>query len=76
MSEIKNEKPEIEESKIVEELITPQGYFKIPQAVKDKFGTPTNFPNPRWDAVLNEEQGTLKIVYTIKVHEIKKDKQE
>jgi len=70
---IKTETPENQENMIVEELITPQGYLRVPKAVKDKFGLSQNYPNPKWEAVLNEQHDTLKIIYTINVSQIKKN---
>lgn len=56
MSE-KEKTKRISEKLIVNEL----GYVKIPSPVKDKFGTPTKYPNPDWEFA--EDKDTFRVTY-------------
>ena len=59
------------ERKFSERLIVKElGYLKIPQKVKDEYGTPTKFPNPEGDGV--EKDGKLIVTYTFDIKEIEK----
>lgn len=56
--------------KISEKLIVSDlGYLKIPQGVKDEFGTPTKYPNPDW--FIEENKDKLRIIYEFDMKELK-----
>lgn len=49
--------------RILEKLLdTNLGMLKIPKAVKDKFGTPTRYPNPDW-RIGKDNEDVIEVVY-------------
>jgi len=62
------------ETKLEEKLIdNKSGYLKVPQAIKDHYGTPIKWPNPKCRVIRNDEE-ILEIAYTFDKQIIEKRK--
>lgn len=60
---------DVSRGKISEKLIVSDlGYLKIPQPVKDKYGTPTKYPNPDW--YIEKDENNLILIYKFNKKEI------
>jgi hypothetical protein len=61
--------------KIQEKLLDSNlGQLRIPKAFKDKYGTPTRYPNPDWK-IGEETDTTIEIIYIFEKEVLEKQKQ-
>jgi len=60
-------------NKFKETLINDLGYLKVPQAVKDKFGTPTKYPNPDY-RIGKDDDKSFELIFVFPKKEMEERK--
>lgn len=60
-------------NKLKENLLNDVGYLKVPAAVKDRFGTPTRYPNPDY-RIGKDDDDSFELIFVFSKKDLEKVK--